>query len=255
MTITFKRIIKQAHRGDLFLPVIQSYIHNQNFPEFNIKVRAPENRPPDDWFHPSTHPLWPERQLYYYLTQPEGLITDRLDPLGVLAVTSGNIWHSFMETCLLDAGLLQATEVPLEDAEVKSRGHMDGMTFDPEEGFEFKTMNAAKMGKIAEGPASSKEVQESWKALVPVYAAQANEYMRMGNLKRHRFIIMNTAYPFPMREVVLDYDERSALAVRDKYMRVRQAVADQRVPDPCCNPGSVEARNCFARGVCPIGRM
>jgi len=252
---SFKRVIKSAHRGDQFLPVIQSYLHNQNFPDFTVKVHGVQNRPPDNWFHPSTHPLWPERQLYYYLTQPEGLIANRLDPLGVLAVTAGNFWHSFMEVCLMDAGLLTATEVPLEDAEVMSRGHMDGQCADPEEGFEFKTMNGMKMGKIAEGPASSKEVQDSWKALVPVYAAQAQEYMRIAGLKRQRFLVMNTAYPFPMREIVLDYDERAAMEVRDKYARVRQAVADQRLPGACCNPGSQEAKQCFARAVCPVGQM
>ena len=251
----FKRILKEANRGDLFLPVIQSYLHKQNFPDFTVKVHGVQNRPPDDWFHPSQHPLWGERQLYYYLTQPEGLIADRLDPLGVLAVTAGNFWHSFMEVCLMDAGLLTATEVPLVDEEVRSRGHMDGQTCDPEEGFEFKTMNSMKMGKIAEGPASSKEVQASWRALVPVYAAQADEYMRMAGLKRQRFIVMNTAYPFPMREICLDYDEKSALSVRDKYLRVRQAVADQRPPQACCNPGSAEAKACFARAVCPVGQM
>ena len=251
----FKRILKEVNRGDLFLPVIQTYIHNANFPDFDVPVRSPQDRPPDDWFHPSTHPLWSERQLYYYVTQPIGLIQERLDPLGVLAVTSGNFWHSFMEVCLKDAGLLTATEVPLVDEEVKSRGHMDGQSYDPEEGFEFKTMNAMKMSKIAEGPASSPIVQASWRALVPTYAAQADEYMRMAGLKRQRFIVMNTAYPFPMREICLDYDERAALAVRDKYARVRQAVADQRIPQACCNPGSTEAKQCFARNVCPVGQM
>ena len=251
--INFKRMLKSANNSEKFLPVIQSYLHTQDFPDFTVKVYSPSERPPDDWFHPSQHPLWNERQLYYYLTQPPGLIPDRLDPLGVLAVTAGNFWHSFMEVCLMDAGLLKATEFPVEDLEVKSRGHMDGITDD--EGFEFKTMNEMKMKKILEGPCDAPEVQASFRAQNPVYAGQADEYMRMSGRRRQRFIIMNTAYPFPMREIVLDYDEKSAMAVRDKYLRVRQAVADQRPPQACCNPGSAESKRCFARAVCPIGMM
>lgn len=251
--VTFNRIIKHAHQGDLFLPVIQSYIANQNFPSFTVKCEAPTDRPPDGWFHPSTHPLWGERQLYYYLTQPEELIPNRLDPLGVLAVTSGNFWHSFFEPILLKAGLITHSEFSVVDEEAGSRGHMDGINDD--EGLEIKTMNERKMGKIPEGPASSKEVQQAWRALVPEYAAQADSYMLMSGRKRQRFIVVGTAYPFPMREIALDYDEQSAVAVREKYLRVRQAVADQRLPAPCCNPGSVAAKQCPARNICPVGRM
>ena len=117
------------------------------------------------------------------------------------------------------------------------------------------TMNGMKLRKLVEGAPGSREVLESFKVMSPVYWAQAQEYMRMSGYRTMRFTIMEPMYPFPMREVAVPYNAGDALSIRDKYLRVRQAVADQKLPQPCCGPGSAEAKSCFARTVCPVGRM
>lgn len=247
-TPTFTNIIKGARRNEKLLPVIDTYLQEGLFPSFDIHVRGKERRLPDDWFHPSTHPLWPEKQLYWYLKEPTKLILEKLDPLGTQATIAGNFWHSFMEVCLMDAGIIKATEVPVEDLETGSRGAMDGILED--EAWEFKTMNSMKLNKLTRGSPDDPDVQAHWRKMSPQYYAQAQEYMRLSGYQTVRFLIMPTEYPYGKREVVIPYDKPFAIGVRDKYLRVRQAVADQRPPRDCCGTESVQGKSCPARNLC-----
>jgi hypothetical protein len=63
------------------------------------------------------------------------------------------------------------------------------------------------------------------------YGAQAQEYLRMSGLKTMRVLCMMVSFPFDMIEFTIDYDEHAAMTVRNKYLAVRQAVADQRMPE------------------------
>ena len=251
---TFKKVMKGLADGEKLIPAVRSYLYDPAFPTFEVQIHGFEEREPDYWFHPSTHPLWTERQLFFYLTQPEQLATEVHDMLSTMAITAGNFWHSFMQVCLIDAGILSEAEVAVADDDVLSRGHMDG-TLVFGEAWEFKTMNGQKLNRLAKGSPGSAEVIESFKQMLPVYYAQAQEYMRMSGYRIMRVLIMETAYPFPMREIAIPYDPAFALGIRDKYARVRQAVADQRMPQPCCAPQSKEAKACPAREICPIGMM
>jgi hypothetical protein len=118
------------------------------------------------------------------------------------------------------------------------------------------TMNAMKMRKLPTGfVPDDPQLLAEFKALCPVYWAQAQEYLRMSGYRTMRFTIMEPSYPFALLEVAVPYTPQDALPIREKYMRVRQAVVDQNLPIPCCAPGSAESRVCFARDVCPVGRM
>src|ERR1035437_1407735 len=247
-TPTFTNIIKGARSNEKLLPVIDAYLQEGLFPSFDVHVRGKEQRASDNWFHPSTHPLWPERRLYWYLKDPEKLILEKLDLLGTMATTAGNFWHSFMEVCLVGAGVLKDTEVYVEDLETGSRGHMDGEMDD--EAFEFKSMNSMKLNKLVRGSPDDPDVQSQWRDMSPTYYAQAQEYMRLSGYQTMRFLIQTTEYPFVRREVVVPYDKPFALGIRDKYLRVRQAVADQRPSRDCCGMGSLQMKECPSRELC-----
>ena len=47
-----------------------------------------------------------------------------------------------------------------------------------------------------------------------------------------RMVILHTGYPFDMREIVIPRNEAYINEVREKYLRVRQEVADQTLPLP-----------------------
>ncbi len=248
---TFRKLLAGAASGEIIVPVIQAALWNPQFQSFTVQVQGFEDREPDGWFHPSTHPRWPERMLYYYLTEPSRLQGEPFDPASTMAVTQGQFWHSFVERVLLDAGVWTKVEVPFEDPETGSRGHVDGLS-DTEIG-EFKTMREMRARKIAKGAPDDPAVVESFRTLVPEYYAQGQEYMRISGYRRWRALILSLEYPFSFREVAMDYDHHFGGQIRDKYMRVRQAAADYRPPPPCCAPSSKEAKACPARLVCPVG--
>ena len=134
---------------------------------------------------------------------------------------------------------------------------MDGVM--ENEGFELKTINKFSFDKIPNGAPDDTSVIGWLKEKHPKYVAQAFEYDRMlsiGNkeIRGQRFVFINPSYPFPMREIFLPYDERAATEVRDKYVRVIQNVADQRMPPPCCAPRSKESQSCPIRSCCPIAQ-
>jgi hypothetical protein len=241
---TFRRVAKGAAAGEVLIPLLRSYLHEPKFEGFMINVRGFEHRPPDGWFHPSTHPTWDERALYWYLVDPDHLVQEPFDYTSTLAVTMGVMVHDFIQMCLMELGIVDGVEVPVMDAEAGARGSMDGVRGD--EVIEIKTMNDMKLGRLAKGVVDSPEVQESFRRLCPEYWRQGQTYMRMSGKTLERFLLINTAYPFAMREFVIHYDHREAEAVREKYLTVRQAVADQRPPGYCCG----EFGKCPARAIC-----
>lgn len=254
----FRTLLTSVGQGEVVIPIINTYLWNPKFRGFTVKVGGFEERRPDGWFHPSEHPLWPERMLYYYLVEPNNLVKEPFDPHSTMAVTQGNFWHKFITTCLIDAGYLippppDQEEHGFADEATGARGSVDGLT--AEEVFEYKTMVGAKARKIAAGGPSDPQVIESFRALAPEYYAQGQEYMRISGYRCWRGIVHSLEYPFPMREITMKYDPFFANEIKQKYLRVRQAVADQRLPLPCCAPKSKQAAACIARQVCPIASM
>lgn len=250
----FRTVANSIANGEVLIPIIKSYLFNPKFPKFEVKIKGFVNRKPDGWFHPSTHPLWPERMLYYYLTAPDDFVSEPYDPISAMTVTQGQFWHAFLELCLLDCGYLKAANVPVSDPQVGSRGELDGETFD-DEVYELKTMRTPKAQKIVQGAPDDPAVIASFRALMPNYYAQGQEYMRLSGHRKWRGLFLSPEWPFPMREIAMPYDELLAYQTKAKYLKVRQAVADQRVPMPCCNPWSKESKACPMRTVCPVGMM
>jgi hypothetical protein len=250
-----KAILKDSSKGLVLKPVLHTYLYDAKFPDFSVHfINHEMTREPDGYFHPSTHPLWTERQLFWYLVRPEMMQEELKDHMGTLAVTMGTAAHGFVQNCLgpNGAGVLLDAEVYVEDQESGSRGSMDGVLKLPhrdEDVFEFKTSNPMKLAKIEDHDLES--YREKW----PVYYAQNQEYMRMSGYRNTIVLFMTMSYPFVMKEFIVPYDPPFALGIRDKYLRVRQAVADQQQPMPCCNVKSAQARSCIARAVCDVGRM
>lgn len=254
-------MLSAVDKGEVVIPIIRAALFDPTFKSFEVKVRGFEARPPDGYFHPSTHPLWEERMLYYYLAEPERLVGEDFDPHSVMAVTQGHFWHCFIEKVGKDCGLFLTEACPCgckndveygySDPETGARGHVDGRLVD--EVFEFKTMRPAKVAKIPRLTPTDPELVEWYRLFQPGYHAQAQEYMRLSGYRRHRTLLLSLDWPYEMREIVIEADDYFAYAVKEKYLRVRQAAADKVPPMPCCAPGSKESQACTARLVCPMG--
>jgi hypothetical protein len=273
LTPAFRRVANAAAKGTVLKPLLHSYLFEARWKEDMTLVlgKADGPRAPDGWFHPSTHPLWPERMLFYYITQPDLIVPEPLEYMGTMSVTIGTLMHLFIQECLRDQGVLlgpgqlraegivcdEKGEPFLVDEECGSRGHTDGITsvhlplFPAYErqNFEFKSGNIMKLSKIQDLDL------EAFKTTWPHYWAQQQEYLRMSGYQVSVVLMLAMGYPWELREFHIPADERWQIQVRDKYLRVRAAAEIDQAPMPCCGVGSAESRSCPARTVCPVALM
>lgn len=270
----FQRMMDDTDVRLVLKPLLYRYLYNAEFPDiFSVTFRkAGLARKPDNYFHPSTHPLWRARQLFYYLSRPGQMEVEQLDANNRMAVTMGTAVHAFVEMCLRDAGAMvplegtcpachrphgtkrgQCDEYGAADEHLGSRGHMDGVIFVNLTGrywvpgvgvFEFKTMSSRKASKIADLDL------ETFKRLCLDYYAQVQEYMRMTGMTQAVVIIMELGWPWDITEIQIPYDPAFALATSQKYLATREAVAEDKAPLDCCGVDSIEGRTCPARGLC-----
>lgn len=271
----------QAASGQVITPIINAYLYEAKFPEvFTTTFRkAGGQRKPDGYFHPSTHPLMTARQLYYYMAEPDKVVPEQLSYESRMAVTMGTAVHGFMQMCLLDAGVLikpsgdcvscgrphgtrknQCDEHGGMDPELKSRGHLDGITQIDAKGalwvpgmggFEFKSTNPNKVRGVK---ANDLHWMLNWfKEKCPDYYAQVQEYMRITGLRQFVVLFLSMGYPWSPLEIQVPYDSDHANRIAAKYALVRKHVEMGVPPEPCCAVKSKTARNCFARRVCPVG--
>ena len=89
----FRRGLSSIARGEKLITPIKAYLMDPAFPGFEVKVDQLGRREPDFWFHPSEHPGWSERALYLWMTQPDLLVAEPMEPTAVLSMTAGSIWH------------------------------------------------------------------------------------------------------------------------------------------------------------------
>jgi hypothetical protein len=268
----FQRLLKGAFSDEVLIPILRALLTNPRFDGFEVPIPDFRPRRPDGWFHPSTHPLWPERMLWWYLVAPERLLDVELDTDGAMATTQGTFWHSFLQHVMLVHGLVlimnpegrfphDKVEFFVSDEEHGARGAMDGV-LNPDKlpltvpiGLEIKTMRPSKLNTCPKGGPKDPARLEWLKKKCPEYYAQAQEYLRMSGYTEQRFLFIGIEYPFYMLEISVPFSYGDSQVVVDKYRRVRQAVAGGYMPDPCCTPKSTLAKQCTARGVCPVGMM
>lgn len=257
---TFRKVVSGLGQGEEVVPLLRAALWDPDFKSFGVKVEGFKQRPPDGWFHPSTHPLWTEVMLYLYLTNYRDMIREPLDPTSTLAVTAGSFFHTFIQSVLLREKVLMKfsacpcghghqhsqAEVYLVDEDTRSRGHSDGLLYSGS-GFEFKTMNTQKMWGIPRSRPDSIEILDWFKERCPDYYGQAQEYLRLGGQDKMVVIILSLSYPFEMREIHVPFDKAWSYGVAEKFKRAIQAAADHRRPRCQCDPRNT---TCPARGVC-----
>lgn len=265
----FSGAMRDISQGLLVKPILHNYLFDARFPDFTLDFKNHRmERDPDNWYHPSTHPLWDDRVLYQYLSDPHSLPVEKKQYMGTLAITLGHAGHQLVEVSLTDAGIRPAhmqvctmcpppkrgkkacTEAGVMDEELGERGHMDGvLDFTgfpnvPDEKmnpvFEFKTSHDefGRLSKIADLDVEA--FRKKW----PTYWAQTQRYMRLSKRPYTIVLMMEMIYPFTMREFHVAYDVGFNAQIDAKYRRVRQAVADQRPPMCCGSKGCLSALPC-----------
>lgn len=274
----FQKSLSDSQSGFVLKHLIERQLSRGEFADdFTVRFRKQTARKPDDYFHPSTHPLWPERALYNYLAHPDEMEPEHFPYESRMALTMGTAVHSFMEevmrmgghfapregtcpACGKPYGTKKGTcqEYGAADPETGSRGHMDGVVKLKTDGklwdasqpgvFELKTSNEFKAFR-------SLRHDLNWhiiKREMPYYYAQVQEYMRMTGMRQALIFFVVLGFPWQNFEYQIPYDEEYAESIRSKYLYVRQCVADKTPPLELCCGGRIQGRECPARGVCRI---
>lgn len=257
LTPTFTRLADMASRELLVKPLVYSYFFESKFPdEFGITFRKLKpSRKPDGWLHPSTHPMMPERLLYHYLAHPEAWEDKPFPFASRMAVLMGSATHDFIEMGLDDLGLLvkpegrcaccgrrqpdQCHEHGVLDAELGSRGHLDGI-LKLRDGMVFEFKTAKSLDGLGDNDVAA------FRAKYPTYYAQQQEYMRMRGLREALVLFMQMGTPWDMREILVPFDPAFSQQITDKYRYVRRCVERGTPPQPCCAPRSAQAKSCQA---------
>lgn len=260
LSIDFHEAMRDARAGCLVKPVLRSFLEaGQELYWPEMSRRSFGDRPPDGYFHPSTHPLWTKRALYEYLVHPESLIPERRTYENVLSLAVGTAMHSFIQWCLTTAGALppalqvcrmgcsRCSEPSWVDDVVGERGHadgvLDGLTPQPVL-WEFKTSSDRRLSALEE--LDFEAFAHTW----PDYVEQAWSYQRLSGHRMTVVLVMALGFPWKMREFHIPYDERRSDRTRDKYLAVRQAIADQR--PLICDCNRTQRSKCPARGLCSL---
>lgn len=271
----FRRVAEMISQDLVVVPLVESALRAGKFPEyFTVTFRDEgRERKPDGWFHPSTHPMWGERQLFYYLTRPDELVPEEIEYQNRMAMLMGTAVHAFIQVVMIAAGILikphgtcvacgrehgtkknQCHEWGAIDRELGRRGHVDGLlevsVWKWGRGlFEFKSI-----GDKATIGLQHHDVE--WlKKKKPGYYAQVQDYLDMTGMQKAIIIFAILGFPWRLVEIEVPYDEAFMIGLRGKYRRVREAVAADEIPDPCCAPRSKESKVCPALEICPIARI
>ncbi len=259
----FSMVVDEARTGLVLKPKLHSFLYDAVWPDdFSVRFkRGAMSREPDGWFHPSTHPTWTERQLWYYRNRVEDLEPDHFAFENTMSVTMGTAIHGFMETCLNFMGVtytrtelsgagyqVRNGEPYFEDQATMSRGNADGVLHlpgRPDELFEFKTTGERNVKSVKDMDLDA--FVDKW----PWYYAQQQEYQRLSGLRNSIVIIMAMGFPWELREFHIPANQEYQDMVRDKYLRVLEATG---VPAPCegCVPKAKIALKCPARNFCPV---
>lgn len=258
----FRSSFRDISAGMVVKPILHTYLFDASFPAFDLHFEKQDmERKPDDWFHPSTHPDWPAMALYHYLSQPDTFPVEKKQYMGTLSVTLGKVMHEFVQVCLTDTGIMppemqvcsvcppeaNCSEAGVVNAELGERGHVDGLlnlsalpSVSEEMSwpvFEFKTSHD-NFGRLSGVEDMDLEAfRKKW----PKYWSQQQRYQHLFGLRYSIVLMMETMYPWTMKEFHIPYDLGWNLEVDTKYRIVRQAVADQQPPGYCCGFKSCDA--------------
>lgn len=246
MAIGFESILKSLGNRDLILPYFEASLINDEWPEFyDIRV---DSRPyygmGDGYFHPSTHPLMGERELYY-MFHPDTrgqMVFERNSLQRQMTLGMGSALHAVLQTQMQMVGLVTCPEdIETEYINHKHhvRGRMDWIVTHPNGTrivTEFKTRTHYKYAKMTEP--------------LPSWVAQVNLALDSQDADLGVLLMVESGWPYRMREFHIKRDPELLKSIYAKFDRVRQAIADNEPPKYCCSPDSIEMQECPARFAC-----
>ena len=240
MTI-YDNLLKRLANQEIVLPMLENAMRAAVRDGADLHGGVWEGRG-DGYFHPSTHPLMGERQLYY-LFHPDTQKFAVDEPFSLereMAAGVGTSLHEILQRHLVRTGLVKPENVEkmftIEEHHVRGRidAIVDHLTRGPIV-VEIKSRTHFKFAKTE---------------LLPKWEAQLSIQLDSQGLETGIILMVESGYPFRMREIPVARNDALLSEIYSKFDRVREAIALNRAPIYCCAPNSPTVTTCPVRFAC-----
>jgi hypothetical protein len=250
--VSYGNILKRLQSQELILPILENQMRADAWPEsYQITVdSSPYYGRGDGYFHPSSHPLLHPRQLYY-MFHPDTRNLMEEEPFSIqreMTLATGSSLHAVVQTQMTMSGLTTPEDIEVDflNAAHHVRGRTDMVVHHPTEGpivVELKTRTAYKFDSTTIEDMPNWEIQTS--------LACDNLGERYNTDFTYAIVIMmETGYPFRMRELRVPRNDEKLRETYAKFDFVRESIAANIPPPFCCAVDSKEMKSCRARHVC-----
>jgi hypothetical protein len=248
---SYRSIFSSLADKDLLLPYLKAAIRSASWPEsYTITVdSSPYYGTGDGYFHPSTHAVSTafnnaDARYLYYRFHPEHrdhLVFDERDTQAEMTMAMGSALHAVIQTQFQMAGILRPENVEVDYLikEHHVRGRIDMIVDHPAEGplvTEFKTINSRSF--------------DSQHTIKPEWDAQLSLALHATGYPYGVLLALESGYPYRFREYRVPRNDELLSSIFARFDHVRESIALNRPPDPCCALGSPQMTKCPARTQC-----
>jgi hypothetical protein len=249
--MVYENIFKSLANKELILPFLENQILADKWPEkYTITIDSSPyygleaDGSPDGYFHPSTHPLMGERELYlrFHPDTRDKMLSEPNSLQRQMTLGMGSSIHGILQAQMQMIGLCPPENIEVEYIieEHHVRGRIDWIFQHPSVGdviVECKTRTGYKFDKttIADMP--------SWDAQLSLaeYAMGKTEGV---------LLMMESAWPYRLRELPHVRNDVLLQQIFDKFDYVRMCLEANEPPRHCCTYGSPAMTSCDARFSC-----
>ena len=241
----YANLLKSLANRDLLLPYLENALLSQEWPDsYTVTIdSSPYYGHGDGYFHPSTHPLMGER-LLYYMFHPDTrdhMVREKPSLKREMTLAMGSSLHAIVQTQFIMSGLVTPENIEVEYVNVDHhvRGRMDFIVDHPDGRtlpVEMKTMTNYKFSKQTE--------------IKPEWDAQLSLALDTTGHDTGILLLVESGFPYSMKEFIVPRNDALLSEIYGKFDRVREAIALNRPPTPCCAPGSNTVDSCPARYSC-----
>lgn len=240
-------LLGRLQNQELVIPYLENSLAGEKWPDsYSVEVdSSPYTGHGDGKFHPSSHTSDDLGDRYLWLTihphYKDKAIRLRRTLQESLTLAMGSAMHAIIETQFVMAGLCTEDdlEVPSRVPEHNSTGHADAIVRHPNGKrylVDIKTRNSRSYDM-------DKKPLQKW-------VDQVNIYMDAHGLDEGIVLVVESGYPYRMREERVRRDPERLKAIYDRWDGIVERVKADDMPEPCCTKGSTTMSACPFRRVC-----
>lgn len=248
--MAYENILRRLQDKQLILPYLENQIISEKWPmTYPITIDSspyyglnPDGTV-DGYFHPSTHSLLGERELYYRL-HPEHrkyILKPRRNLMDEMTLAMGSALHGVLQTQMQMIGLVPEEKIEVEYIieEHHVRGRIDWIFEHPAQGdivVEFKTRNTWAFKK-------QDVIEPHWDAQLSM--AEYSQGHDSGVL-----LMAESGWPYNMKEFRHKRNDALLEQIFYRFDYVRECIAANEPPRHCCPFDSPQMTSCPAKFMC-----